>query len=221
MNHHHLNDPRQEQIAFIRNQILNLSQQLMKEQHYFKTYGYGFHNYNLDIAPSDIKKELSITKSKLPVFSIQTIHSLDVAPENKTKLQTNNTNITTDLKLKWKKLYKTVKEKNMKENKSAYFIQTIWRRANGKSDSDFNPPDLHLFFHLDLEDYQQAELMAIHNVSDEILHSSVQSILFEKEQEFEEEEEEGGLEEEAEASTDVDEEINAEIEEEEEVLDEN
>ncbi|KAK8870755.1 hypothetical protein M9Y10_008642 [Tritrichomonas musculus] len=215
MNHHQLYDTKKEQIAFIKKQILNLSQQLMKEQHYYKTYGYSYHNYNLDIAPSEIIKESDISRSKLLALSLQTVHSLDVAPENKPKSNETQKSQSIDLKLRWKKLYRTIKRKHVEENKNAYFIQTIWKRANGKSDSEFTPPDLHMFFQLDLEDYQQAELKAIHDISDEILHLSLQSILYEDQEGEEEEEDEGELEEETEASTDIEDEKGVDSAEEE------
>ena len=215
MNHHQINDSRKEQMAFIRKQILNLSQQLMKEQHFFKTFGYSVQNYYIDIAPSEIKKQPDIAENKLLALSIQTMQNLDVAPTSKQISQIISPNKSLDLKLKWKKLYRTIKKRNIEENKSAYLIQTIWKRVNGKSDSEFTPPDLHMFFHLDLEDYQHAELQAVHDMSDNILHLTVQSILYENEQEFEEEEEEGGLEEEAEADTEAEEETDANTEPEE------
>ena len=217
MNHHQLYDTKKEQVAFIRKQILNLSQQLMKEQRFFRTYGYTIHNFNFDIAPSEIAKQPEITQNKLLALSLQTIHSLDVEPENKLITPINNQTKTFDLKLKWKRLYRTVKKMHIEEHKSAYFIQTIWKRANGKSDTEFTPPDLHAFFQLDLEDYQHAELQAIHDISDEILNLSVKSILFDEEQEAEEEEEEEAeIEEETEASTDAENEVAAENEKEQE-----
>ncbi|OHS95584.1 hypothetical protein TRFO_10493 [Tritrichomonas foetus] len=145
------------QIQKMKQRIAELSADLKNDQLFYRTYGLSFFSQiNLDVPPSQEEAD-RLTKQ-------QTTHV--VCP---ICAQTRIPGI-------WKQFYRGLRKQKVQENKNAFMIQNVWKRANGKTES-FTPPDLNLFFKLSLEDYQNAELTALNEMADEILHDSVDLVI--------------------------------------------
>lgn len=134
------------QISLIKQKILNLSNELLQEQAYYKS----FHFKKVD------------TKNVAP-------------PSNQPKeISKNQTHI---YKEKWREIAKKIRKNSMKAHRAAFLIQTMWKQVNDISFYEINSPDLTDYFHINLSEYQKAELLVCHQIADDILNSTIEHIL--------------------------------------------
>ena len=134
------------QISLIKQKILNLSNELLQEQAYYKS----FHFTKVDsknIAPSSNQPK-EISKNKTQIY-----------------------------KEKWREIAKKIRKNSMKAHRAAFLIQTMWKQVNDISFYEINTPDLTDYFHINLSEYQKAELFVYHQIADDILNSAIENIL--------------------------------------------